>query len=33
MLHDRLHRARVLKNMTLQQVADQLGGHYQAGSV
>lgn len=26
MLHDRLHRARVLKNMTLQQVADQLGG-------
>jgi len=26
MLHDRLRRARVLKNMSLQQVADQLGG-------
>lgn len=26
MLHDRIHRARVLKNMTLQQLADLLGG-------
>ena len=25
MLHDRLRRARVLKNMSLQQVADQMG--------